>query len=110
MAIYNLGPRAQRVYAALRERISRGELVAGTKLPPHTELAAAYGIAPLTMRHVLAHLEAEGLVSREHGRGTFVRAQLTPAVLIADDDAGMRALLQEYVTRAGYRPIAVASA
>ena len=104
----SFGPRAQRVYAALRERISRGEFAAGTKLPPHVELATEYGVAPLTMRHVLARLEDEGLVSRQQGRGTFVRPQVPPAVLIVEDDVTTRALLEEYVTRAGYRPIAVA--
>ncbi len=99
------GPRTQHVYDVLRDRIVRGELAAGTQLPPHLELAADYGVAPLTMRQVLAHLEAEGFVSREQGRGTFVRRQATPAVLITEDDAAMRSLLEEYVRRAGYRPI-----
>ena len=106
----SFGPRAQRVHELLRERIAGGELAVGAKLPAHTALATAYGISPLTMRQVLARLEAEGLVSREHGRGTFVRAQTLPAVLIVEDDASMRGLLEEYVTRAGYRPMAVPSA
>jgi CheY-like chemotaxis protein len=110
MPIYNLGPRAQRVYMALRDRIIRGELPVGKKLLPHGELAAEYGIAPLTMRQVLARLEQEGLVSREQGRGTFVRAQVLPAVLIVEDDSAMRGLLEEHVTRAGYRPVPVATA
>ena len=101
----SFGPRAQRVYAALRDRIARGELAAGAKLPPHIELAVEYGVAPLTMRQVLVRLEEEGLVSREQGRGTFVRAQAPPAVLIVEDDPALRARLEEYVTRAGYRPI-----
>ncbi|PLS77582.1 MAG: hypothetical protein CYG59_23065 [Chloroflexi bacterium] len=99
------GPRTQHVYDVLRNRIVRGELAAGAKLPPHLELAADYGVAPLTMRQVLARLEAEGFVSREQGRGTFVRRQATPAVLIAEDDAAMRSVLEEYIRRAGYRPI-----
>jgi DNA-binding transcriptional regulator YhcF (GntR family) len=110
MPIYNLGPRAQHVYAALRDRIVRGDLEAGTKLPPHTELAETYGVAPLTMRHVLARLEEEGFVSREQGRGTFIRSQVPPAVLIAGSDVAVSALLGEYVKRAGFRPVAVASA
>jgi CheY-like chemotaxis protein len=103
----SFGPRAQRVHELLRERIAAGEFAVGTKLPAHTALATEYGISPLTMRQVLARLEAEGLISREHGRGTFVRAQTLPAVLIVEDDAIMRGLLEEYVTRAGYRPVAV---
>src|SRR3712207_8185736 len=43
---------------------SSGELPPGTKLPAHTELAQQFGVAPLTMRQVLARLEARGLVSR----------------------------------------------
>jgi DNA-binding GntR family transcriptional regulator len=107
MALKRFGPRTQRVYAALHDRIVRGDLAAGAKLPPHTELAAAYGVAPLTMRQVLARLEEEGLVSREHGRGTFVRPAVPPSVLIAEDDDATRLLLEEYVKRAGYRPISV---
>jgi CheY-like chemotaxis protein len=109
MPIYNLGPRAQRVYLALRDRIIRGELPVGMQLLPHAALAAEYGVAPVTVRQVLAHLEAEGLVSLEQGRGTFVRAPVLPAVLIVEDDGAMRALLEEYVSRAGYRPIPVAT-
>ncbi len=103
--INRLGPRSSRVYSALRERILEGDLAPGTKLPPHTQLAAEFGVAPLTLRQVLAVLEQEGLVSREQGRGTFVRARATPAVLIVDDDALMRATLRERVLRAGYRPV-----
>jgi DNA-binding transcriptional regulator YhcF (GntR family) len=103
--IYTLGPRARQVYTMLRDGLLSGEFAPGTKLPSHTELAAQFGVATLTVRHVLAHLEQEGLVSREHGRGTFARARTTPAVLIVEDDALARTLLHTYVTRAGYRPI-----
>jgi CheY-like chemotaxis protein len=110
MPIYNLGPRAQRVYLALRDRIIRGELPVGIQLLPHAALAGEYGVAPVTVRQVLAHLEAEGLVSLEQGRGTFVRAPVLPAVLIVEDDGAMRALLEEYVSRAGYRSLPVGTA
>jgi DNA-binding transcriptional regulator YhcF (GntR family) len=103
--IYTLGPRARRVYTILRDNLLGGEFAPGAKLPSHTELAAQFGVATLTVRHVLAHLEQEGLVSREHGRGTFARARTTPAVLIVEDDPLARTLLRTYVTRAGYRPI-----
>lgn len=39
----------------------------------HTVLATEFGVAPLTVRNALAQLEQDGLISREHGRGTFVR-------------------------------------
>src|SRR6059058_3341099 len=100
-----LGPRARRVYTILRDGLLSGEFAPGAKLPSHTQLAAQFGVATLTVRHVLAHLEEEGLVSREHGRGTFARARTTPAVLIVEDDPLARTLLRTYVTKAGCRPI-----
>lgn len=105
--IYDLGPRALRVYEALRERIQSGEILAGMQLPSHLALASEFNVAPVTVRQVLARLEAEGLVSREQGRGTFVLTRRTPAVLVVDDEAPVRAVLNEYVARAGYRPISV---
>lgn len=109
MPYVSFGPRAQRVYVALRDRITRNEFPIGAKLPSHIELATTYGIAPLTMRQVLVRLEDEGIVSREQGRGTFVRPQAPPAVLIVDDDPSLRALLEQHVTRAGYSPILAAT-
>src|SRR2546430_327576 len=103
--MYALGPRARRVYTMLRDSLLSGEFAPGVRLPSHTELAAQFGVATLTVRHVLAHLEQEGLVSREHGRGTFAGARATPAVLIVEDDALTRTLLHTYVTKAGYRPV-----
>jgi DNA-binding transcriptional regulator YhcF (GntR family) len=103
--IYTLGPRARRVYMILRDGLLSGEFAPGAKLPSHTQLAEQFGVATLTMRHVLAHLEEEGLVSREHGRGTFARARTTPAVLIVEDDALARTLVRTHVATAGYRPI-----
>ncbi len=101
----SLGPRAQGAYVSLRERILHGELTPGTKLPGHLELAGTFGVAPLTMRQVLSHLEDEGFVSCEQGRGTFVRARTAPGVLVVEDDVDMRALLGVHITRAGYRPV-----
>jgi CheY-like chemotaxis protein len=106
--IYDLGPRARRIYAPLRASILSGERRAGEKLPSHVQLATEYGVAPMTMRHVLSQLEAEGLVSREHGRGTFVCDQRPLAVLIVDDDPVSRLLLREHVRQAGQRPIEAA--
>jgi CheY-like chemotaxis protein len=106
--IYALGPRARRVYTALRDTILSGERVPGDQLPSHLRLAVEYGVAPLTLRQVLAQLEAEGLVSREHGRGTFVRAGTAPGVLIVDDEPVSRILLREHVHANGYQPLEAA--
>jgi DNA-binding transcriptional regulator YhcF (GntR family) len=104
---FGLGRRANRIYESLHRRITGGELPPGTKLPAHTELAREFGVAPLTMRQVLAHLEARGLVSREQGRGTFVRAPTAAAVLLLTGDEELRERLSQQITEAGYRPVAV---
>ena len=104
---FGLGPRASRVYESLRRSIAGGELPPGTKLPAHTELAQQYGVAPLTMRMVLGQLEARGLVSREQGRGTFVRARTSAAVVLLTGDEALRERLSQQITDAGYRAPAV---
>ncbi|MFM9107074.1 MAG: GntR family transcriptional regulator [Chloroflexota bacterium] len=105
MSAYRLGPRASRVLEALRQRILRDDLPEGTKLPSHSDLAATYGVAPLTMRQVLARLEEEGLVQREQGRGTFVRRPTLPSVLILEDEPDVALVLSEYVKAVGARPL-----
>jgi DNA-binding transcriptional regulator YhcF (GntR family) len=105
--IYRLGPRARRVYLALRDRIARGDLVPGSRLPSHRELAVEFGVAPLTVRQVLSHLEEQGLVSRQPGRGTFVLPRLTAAVLILSEQPSLVGFLAEHIRQAGYRTVAV---
>ena len=65
--------------ASLRARITRGEWVPGTALPAEAALAKEHGVALGTLRQALALLVAEGLLERQHGRGTFVRAGWPPA-------------------------------
>jgi CheY-like chemotaxis protein len=103
--IYNLGPKAQRIFEALRHQIQTDKLGVGTRLASHLDLATEYGVAPLTIRHVLAKLEEDGWVIREQGRGTFVRSRATPAVLIVDDDPQMVSVLSLHVRQAGYQPL-----
>src|SRR5437588_1680108 len=45
----------------------------GGRLPTERQLAAEVGVTRTMVRHALAALEAEGRISREVGRGTFIR-------------------------------------
>lgn len=101
-----IASRGAEVFESLRARILSGDLVPGTQLPPHLRLAAEFGVAPMTVREVLRRLRDEGLVSLEHGRGTFVRERLAAAVLVVDDEPPMRGLLCDLVAEAGYRALA----
>ncbi|MEV7262157.1 GntR family transcriptional regulator [Micromonospora aurantiaca] len=64
----------ERIAADWRERIHSGELAPGTKLPNEQAMKAEYEVSLPVVRQALATLEAEGLVDRRHGLGTFVRA------------------------------------
>ena len=58
----------------------RAGLGSGARLPTERQLAADLGATRTSVRRALAVLEAEGRISREVGRGTFLRdAPWTPA-------------------------------
>src|SRR5262249_58685387 len=45
----------------------------GSRLPTERQLATDLGVTRSSVRHALAMLEAQGRISREVGRGTFLR-------------------------------------
>ena len=67
-------PRSGRssVRQELTQRIEEGRLQAGARLPSEPELAAELGVSRATLREALRSLEAEGLLRRMWGSGTFV--------------------------------------
>jgi DNA-binding transcriptional MocR family regulator len=67
-------PRYKALVASFAADIRAGRLAPGDRLPTHRELAAREGIALVTATRIYAALESLGLVSREQGRGTFVRS------------------------------------
>lgn len=56
----------------LRERIKSGRLPVGAQLPSQAVLADEYGVAINTLRSALKELTAEGVISTQSTRGTFV--------------------------------------
>ncbi|MBQ5941470.1 MULTISPECIES: PLP-dependent aminotransferase family protein [unclassified Massilia] len=65
-------PLRERVCAALRGAIRRGELAQGARLPSTRMLAADLAISRVTAEAAYAQLEAEGYVTRRVGHGTVV--------------------------------------
>ena len=59
------------VLADLRRRLARGEF--GAHFPGDEELTAHYGVSRHTVREAVRRLQAEGVIERGRGRGTFVR-------------------------------------
>ncbi len=56
----------------LRARIEQGHYAADSRLPAESRLAQELGVSRPTLRTTLARLEAEGLITRRQGDGTYV--------------------------------------
>ena len=65
--------RVQSVARELERRIIDGVYAEGERVPTEPELATEFAVSRTTIRGAVADLQARGLVSREQGRGTFVR-------------------------------------
>lgn len=59
---------------SIRRAITSGRVKPGDRLPSEKNLALALGVSLITVRRALDDLQIEGLLSKEHGRGSFVRA------------------------------------
>jgi len=67
----------QRIGSALAEEIGHGAIAPGSRLPADSDLAARFGVNRHTVRRALHHLQSEGLLRSEKGRGTFVVDDVT---------------------------------
>jgi GntR family transcriptional regulator, uxu operon transcriptional repressor len=68
------GPRGRQLAAAILATYVDVATAPGTRLPTERRLADEFGVTRAAVRLALSYLEAEGRVSREVGRGTFLRA------------------------------------
>jgi DNA-binding transcriptional MocR family regulator len=99
---------------AIAQAIGSGELREGERLPAHRALAAALGVDLTTVTRAYTEARRRGLLDATVGRGTFVRSGAVSAPMRADrhavvdmtmnlppqpEDPGLRALLQEGLTR-----------
>jgi GntR family transcriptional regulator/MocR family aminotransferase len=69
------GPLYKRVYDALRTKILRGELAAGTPLPGTRTLARDLGVSRIVVLAAYEQLVAEGYIDASVGSGSRVAAQ-----------------------------------
>ena len=68
-------PLYRQVYLQLRDRIQRGALLPGQRIPSARDLASDLGLARNTIEGALAQLVAEGWIVRRVGAGTVVVAR-----------------------------------
>jgi DNA-binding FadR family transcriptional regulator len=80
---------------------ARAGLRAGSRLPTERRLADELGVTRSSVRHALAILQAEGRISREVGRGTFLRTAPDPLDEAGGGSAGARAAAPGEAARPG---------
>jgi GntR family transcriptional regulator len=56
----------------IEERVRRGELKAGDLVPSEAKLQEEFNMSRVTVRKALLELEQRGLVTRMHGKGTYI--------------------------------------
>lgn len=101
--------RADEIVQRVTEAIHLGLLDDGERLPVELDLAAQFGVAPMTVREALATLRDQGLVETRRGRsgGSFVRRPASPPIeqlttRLADlSPSDLRDLFDEHTAIAG---------
>ncbi len=64
----------EQISRQLLENIINGTYQPGDRLPPERELAAIFDVSRVVVREALGSLQAWGIISVRHGRGTTVNA------------------------------------
>ncbi len=67
------------LYAAIRSR----QLAPGSRIPAETELAQQFGVSRMTANRAIKELEAQGLLVRHQGLGSFVADLRAESPLLA---------------------------
>ena len=63
------------LYQSLRREILSGKYAPESRLPKELDFCRQLGVAKVTLRSALEKLEADGLVARIPGKGTFISAR-----------------------------------
>lgn len=97
--------RARQVTEALALYIDQAQLAAGDRLPAERELMTALGVGRSTIREVIRHFQALGVMETRKGSGTYLLKPITSATIhmpLSVDTANVRdALLQTLEVRRG---------
>jgi len=74
-----------RLYGLILEQILSGELRVGDRLPSEHEISRTHEISRPVVREALLRLRADGLITAQQGRGTFVTHQPEVRMKTFDD-------------------------
>ncbi|WP_433262826.1 TetR/AcrR family transcriptional regulator C-terminal domain-containing protein [Actinosynnema sp. CS-041913] len=91
----------QRIARDIRQRIDRGELRPGDRVPSTREITSTWGVAMATATKVLASLRKDGLVEAVPGVGTVVAGPVVASTAAGEKEArGEPELTGERLVRA----------
>lgn len=97
--------RARQVMDSLAAYIDQANLAGGDRLPAERELMAALGVGRSTIREVIRHFQALGVMETRKGSGTYLLKPITSATIhmpLSVETASVRdALLQTLEVRRG---------
>lgn len=77
-------PLYHQVSEDLKQLIREGTLPADSVLPPEQELCLRYGVSRHTLRAAMSQLTSAELITRQAGRGTFVRSKRSRTHFVLD--------------------------
>lgn len=67
-------PKYRQIMEDIKGSIESGEFSPESRIPAEPELVARYGVGRVTVRHAIEELVSQGYLSKQQGRGTFVKA------------------------------------
>lgn len=88
-------PMYRQVVDGIKELIARGELAAGSGLPPVRQVAADLGVNLNTIAFAYRQLQKEGLIRIRHGSGAVVVSHVTGQTVAERQHAKVRAALTD---------------
>jgi GntR family transcriptional regulator len=84
----------------VRQRVARGELQPGDQLPTVRQLAADLRVNFNTVARAYRLLDEAGLISTQHGRGTYVWERPSPEVTQHLRSQSLREMSEQFVQEA----------
>lgn len=84
----------------IRQKVANGELKPGDQLPTVRQLAAELRVNFNTVARAYRLLDEAGLISTQHGRGTYIWETPSPETLQTIRQQGLESLTRRYLAQA----------
>lgn len=78
----NVVPLYQQIADDIRQRIDKGEYIAGQMIPSESKLCEMYQVSRITVRSAITKLVEDEVLIKRHGKGTFVQSTKIPSELL----------------------------